>query len=889
MADGDNDQLLQYDLNRAPLTALDLRYYVTDNYPLDYLDSITPSSIAVDSEDNIWVTLFDAVSTLKLSKDPPHSIISSAVPVQTPVYMPWVSGAGQASVYGGGTMLSQDNYITTYYYNEHAHNDDRFHEDVDDDDNPYVWPHVKYELLLNPTQVATDSKDNVWVTYSNPLCSMVVKYNSTGTEIGRHEFDNGTMPSDITIDRFEHAWVVCINNPNDTRARCGKIARLRENCTLMYEVTSIAGSNFHTLDFDTEPEIESFNFGISPPLSAWVAVKDDLTNILNLTGGRPNPELNLIRGHEYSFANTFYDTHTFQFALTSDVENAYTDGVSDLGDGNITFTVPYDAPTSLYYKDSTDSSIRGTIYITSSANNRLNSTYDEIYLPGSITTDFENHAWFTHGRHLVSRIHKGDFDAPSSVNPSVTDTFFVGQPFADPLYNTNPPISWYYSRARQALEGISTDTANNILVINNADARLYIFNASTTALNTGEVLSSQIGALSSYSSISDVNKTADQIPPQWELHQTDPDHMPTDIRASGDWTGWRRIVNYDYHGTYGTEEYGEFHYPPLSGVSNIFEVISITDFNRIMKYNEDHNFSETLRSYIFQDVLDNNKNFTDWLLPSLGDNTSEPEIFGRKIYEKIANFSPNHADIDTGTIDSLYSFADMIGYTLDNHRLPYPPNIKRLIDLLSIKQSRLFGGRDNIDDSFDSMGYECNPKYGQNLGSAIDTETYLLTAGEPVVIRELFNSNYSKVVPGIANIDSVVVGNFSIGNALSAHPFNTHYNTTYSGLSSYPLSAYEQSWGWGLYGDDWDTVNKYYEFYSYITTTTQEQVHGVIDWSNKMTTIKETASANADWITKNGTIDLMFDYKLREGLGLFDTTDPTYTGEEDRIIDIKNI
>ena len=102
------------------------------------------------------------------------------------------------------------------------------------------------------------------------------------------------------------------------------------------------------------------------------------------------------------------------------------------------------------------------------------------------------------------------------------------------------------------------------------------------------------------------------------------------------------------------------------------------------------------------------------------------------------------------------------------------------------------------------------------------------------------------------------------------------------------MSSYEQSWGWGLHGGDWAEVSKYYEFYSYVFTGQQKQVHGIIDWDNTMTTIKETASGNAEWIEKNGVVDMAFDYKLRQGLGLFDTTDPNYTGDEDRIINTKN-
>ena len=876
MADGDNDHLLKYDINRKHLATVDLRHYVTDEFPLDYEGSITPSSMAVDSEDNIWVTLFDGVSTIKLSKESPYEMLAVAVPDMTPTFSHWTSSAN--------VDVAQGNYITTYY-DQSVHNNDialqvgnvgtRKNRIDADNNNPYVYPNVKYEHLLNPTQVATDGDDNIWVTYSNPLCSMVVKFNSEGTELNRYVFDNETMPTDITVDRFNKAWVVCLNNPADNKPRCGKIVRLRENCTLMYEITSIAGAEFDAIAYTESPEISSFNFGILPSLSAWIASEDDTTKIVNSVGDVANPELALIRGHTYTFQNVASGIHTLRFTLSSDTVTDYTDGITDnqAVDGTISFTVPYDSPDGLYYRDSSDDDTKSSIFITSSAVQRLENTYDEIYMPGSITTDFDNHAWFTHGRNLVSRIHKGDI--ASGKQPEVTHTFEVGDRFADPLYMTNTPRTWYYSRAPQALDGISTDTANNILVINNKDHRVYAFNASDVELNTKKPIA-DIGKKWTSMYISDVDKSTSQLPGQWDRQQTDPQHHPHSIRASGDWTGWRRIVNYEYHGSYGNEETGERVYPVVEGESNAFELISIDDYNRIMRYNEDHNFSDTLNSYIFQDTLANNKNFTEWLLPSLGESDSEPEIFGRALYERIANFSPNHSDIDTGTVDSLYSFADMVGHKMENYRLPFPGNIKRLIDIFSIKQSKLFGARDSENDSFDKMGFECHPIYGKNKGELLTASTYMVSAEVPIVVKELFDSKYTKITPGLV----------ASTPQLSA---NGEESTDFSGLSSYALSGYNTNWGWGLYGSDWTETSKYYEFYSYVYTSSGEQVAGVIDWSNKMTTLKETASSYASWTEKNGTIDTAFDYKLRSGLGLFDTTDPNYTGEEDRIINIKEV
>ena len=211
---------------------------------------------------------------------------------------------------------------------------------------------------------------------------------------------------------------------------------------------------------------------------------------------------------------------------------------------------------------------------------------------------------------------------------------------------------------------------------------------------------------------------------------------------------------------------------------------------------------------------------------------------------------------------------------------PYTPRMQfetpLAVDIFSIKPSKLFGARDSLDDSFDSMGFDCHPKYGKNKGDLLTAATYMVSAEVPVVVRELFDSKYTKIIPGLVNETP----------ALSA---NGQDSADFAGLSSYPLSGYNVNWGWGLHGSSWSEISKYYEFYSYVPSTDNEQVHGVIDWSNSMTTLKETVSTYTSWTEKNGTVDMAFDYKLREGLGLFTTTDPNYTGEEDRIINIKEV
>ena len=80
-----------------------------------------------------------------------------------------------------------------------------------------------------------------------------------------------------------------------------------------------------------------------------------------------DPTLNLVRGQEYIFNNTS-GAHPFQIQSTSGIGGtAYNDGVTNNGTvGIVTFLVPNDAPSTLYYQCTSHAAMGGTINITGS-------------------------------------------------------------------------------------------------------------------------------------------------------------------------------------------------------------------------------------------------------------------------------------------------------------------------------------------------------------------------------------------------------------------------------------------------------------------------------------------------------------------------------------------
>jgi hypothetical protein len=84
--------------------------------------------------------------------------------------------------------------------------------------------------------------------------------------------------------------------------------------------------------------------------------------------GQANPSLSLVRGHTYTF-NVSSAGHPFYIktAQVTGTGSTWDEGVTNNGTtaGTLTFTVPADAPSTLFYQCAVHSAMTGTIAITS--------------------------------------------------------------------------------------------------------------------------------------------------------------------------------------------------------------------------------------------------------------------------------------------------------------------------------------------------------------------------------------------------------------------------------------------------------------------------------------------------------------------------------------------
>ena len=291
-----------------------------------------------------------------------------------------------------------------------------------------------------------------------------------------------------------------------------------------------------------------------------------------------------------------------------------------------------------------------------------------------------------------------------------------------------------------------------------------------------------------------------------------------------------------------------------------FTVLPSTNDVEVYKINEDIDYSQTIKSYRFQSFLHEYDKLFDGIFTSfVGSASSSPTVFGKTVFEKIANFVANNNDVDYCNMDNLQSFYDLFNEDIDIVLPTPPPELKRLYDLFSIKITKLLGDYERYEQSFNSNFYTSSADSRNiDFNNKITSLTYTVTAYTNFVARQRFNNEFSLVRPQNVCSKAVSGANTDI-------------------LSTYPLSAYNEysNWGWAL-----DTsvsgasgLDDFYDFYpytTYATTSANENIkNSIIDFNNSYTTItRGTSSLSADWEDTGGVIYKNLDYQIRKGLSI---------------------
>lgn len=295
----------------------------------------------------------------------------------------------------------------------------------------------------------------------------------------------------------------------------------------------------------------------------------------------------------------------------------------------------------------------------------------------------------------------------------------------------------------------------------------------------------------------------------------------------------------------------------LTGTSDTFNVYPSGGYYNIAKKGEDIDLKEQFKSIAFQPLfLDKKVLFDDFLGSIFGDINSSQSSIGKKTYEKITNFVDNNSIIDYSNLDQLVSILKLLNedsVSLNTSNAITPSEVGRLLDLLSINHSRLFGTKNQFNENFKSYGYLNNELYGKNLGEEVSIY-HTVTAGFDIVAFEKYSGNYcllNTYLPLCASTVTVSAGN------------------------TYNLFEYNETWGWGLVlpNDEYGSgvnISNYYLFYKYIPTIDGTIADGVINFNDVNSTLSYTTSSYQGWSQENGIISNILSHQIYKGLNLFE-------------------
>jgi hypothetical protein len=421
-----------------------------------------------------------------------------------------------------------------------------------------------------------------------------------------------------------------------------------------------------------------------------------------------------------------------------------------------------------------------------------------------LTLDSNQNPWFTYSYSRIGKINNTTATV-STLNLSGSDI------------TTGIPDWIYINRNTDetALEGISSDIRGKIYVINSVENQIYVVNSNTFSIENKFYLNPQ--GFSYF------------IKGQFEPTTVDYNIWSKSAQAQGDWSGWRWINKY------GTSKLPYYSYAStdtvyLTGVSRNLNFY-ITNPYEIFKINENYDLTQQMQNVTFiQSLLNSPFLYKNFLPTIFGKYPFKHEDLAVSLYEKIANFSIDHSDIDYANVQQLYSFLEQIDLNVDNFMVKYPFDIERLMDLTSINKSRLWGCR-----SLDQENFNRTSEEGVlNRGELISSSSYLVSAGIPIILKSKSLNQYRYIPTGLLH-----------------------------GLSTYSLNDLVSTIG--LNPATWDD---YYEFYNFTPGSDKKQLEGIIDWNNPQTTLVENLSSVEFWEDTEGAIESMFSYYLYKGLDL---------------------
>jgi len=429
-----------------------------------------------------------------------------------------------------------------------------------------------------------------------------------------------------------------------------------------------------------------------------------------------------------------------------------------------------------------------------------------------LCSDRENNLWFVHGDRNIGYFNVTTYERRSwRIERDTTITHIILTQYEES------------GEVNEELGGLSVDAFNRIWIVDS------VTNTTIVIDDYSELLSSEHAGKKTVK-IKPYNKSEHYITSNNTI-ETIFSVNARSIFSAGDFTGNRWLQKY------ANRNITTF---TIKGSSSIFKVLDRNDNEyQVRCVNESFDMTQYLVSLAKPDYMQDFTSFYDTIFKNIvGDSTYITDNVGSKVYERIANFVDNTADIDKCNIAQLQSLAAMTGYT-DVVRLhaDIPSDLQRLLDIGSIAQTNLWG----------------SSEYPLTMNSIDWDKTKILSLSDTVYTNDLIGLQ-QKATSEVTLLTVPLSTEYVDGAIVEIKTF---------AVSSIPGYGYTLST---------QKLTDVYDVYSVVllapTVSSYVWHNNVIDWGNEYNKLNYQLSNNNDWYGDNGTLESMFNLALTNYLTL---------------------
>ena len=257
---------------------------------------------------------------------------------------------------------------------------------VDGDDKPYVNMNIttggvgdtRVSLLTQYTTIGDLS--DIDVSTTPPTTNQVLKWNGTNWVPGDDNAGVSAITSFATVNAdtgtttasSESDALTIAGGSNITTSIAGDTVTIAFNGTLTTTLAALTDTDVAGITQGDSLYWNGSDWVVTrSPITWWELNADGIQHYTfagpGFTGTAMDPTLYVMRGMTYAFDNSVQGgAHPFRIQSTSGLSgSAYTDGQTGSGSSVLYWTVPMDAPSTLYYQCTLHSLMNGTITVVS--------------------------------------------------------------------------------------------------------------------------------------------------------------------------------------------------------------------------------------------------------------------------------------------------------------------------------------------------------------------------------------------------------------------------------------------------------------------------------------------------------------------------------------------